>query len=177
MQIFISGFVALVVVWQSWIINQQRKMADRQVWETYLAERAYLGLLTTEVSDLRPNERPLVTTKIINGGRTPAWNVSLQIKWSIGTEENVRPWTPGAGTSPHLMVAGETNTTKTRLEQTLSEKNIQVLEDDSMRLFITVQCRYVDFKGEHREVSFPGVYDRIKGNFVWHKQKDFPKSN
>ena len=176
-QIFISGFVALVVLWQAWIYNEQRKMADRQMWQTYLAERAYIGLLTLEVSDLRPHERPLIHTHIINGGRTPAWNVSLQIKWSIGTEEVVRLWTPRAWTSPHFLAAGQTNTTKTRLEQTLSERNIQVIEDESMQLFVTVQCRYVDFKGEQRDISFPGVYDRIKGNFVWHKQTDFPKSN
>src|SRR5205823_5145199 len=98
---------------------------------------------------------------IFNGGRTPAWNVHTQIKWSIGTEENVRPWTPRGWTSPLFLAAGQTNTTKTRLEQTLSERNVQVLEDDSMQLFVRIMCRYVDFKGEQREVSFPGAYDRI----------------
>lgn len=172
-QIFISGFVALIVLWQSWIINEQRKMADRQFAQTYLAERAYISLLSLEVSDLRPNQCPLITTRIVNGGRTPAWNVDFQIKWGVGPEEVVRPWTPSKtpSTSHFFLAAGQTNTTKRRLEKPLLEENIRVLEDDSMQFFVTVQCRYVDFKGEQREASFPGVYDRHKGNFVWNQQK------
>jgi len=176
-QLFISGFVALVVFWQAWIYNEQRKMADRQIWQTYLAERAYIGLTSLEVSDLRPNQQPYFQVRLINGGKTPAWNLSMQIHWNIGVLPIASAWNPDYGTSHTFVAAGQSHKGRQRLEVRLSEENVRVLEDDSMQFFATVQCRYVDFKGEPREASFPGVYDRSKGNFVWHKEKNSPNSN
>lgn len=177
-QIFISGLVALLVLWQAWIYNELRKMANRQNWETYLAERAYIGLRALEVSDLHPNKKPFMRLKLVNGGKTPAWNVTLQIKWNIGPEPVFRPWNPDFGTSHMFLAAGETNTSKARLEPRLTEGSVRGLEDDSMKFFATIQCRFVDFRGERREATFSGAYYRDKNTFVWHREKDqSPNSN
>ena len=71
----INSFIALVILWQAGIYNQQRKLMKRQVDALAVSERAYLGIKTIGISGLIVGQRPVISAIIQNYGRTPAWKV------------------------------------------------------------------------------------------------------
>lgn len=64
----INGFIALVIFWQAWIYNEQRKA-------TRIAERGYVEAKTIALMDFKIGVIPYIEVTFLNGGRTPIWNL------------------------------------------------------------------------------------------------------
>lgn len=61
----------------------------------YVGERAYIGIVQIRASLIPANgQKPTIQIEIINGGRTPAWNVRMRIRMNIEdpTEDKSREY-------------------------------------------------------------------------------------
>jgi hypothetical protein len=177
-QIGINAFIALIVFWQAWLYRQQSNMMKRQLWETYLTERAYMALRSIEIVGMTDSRGPTFYWRFLNAGKSPAWNFNLQIKWTIGPSPVIREWNEARAESTVFVAAGQTAKGSTRADKRFPPEAITAIEENSSTLFVQIDCRYLDFKNRRREARFPGRYDTEKHGFVWYvQQQDYPQPN
>ena len=165
MQIFISGFVALVVLWQGWIYNQQRKA-------TRIAERGYIGVKSGDLLDFEPGKVPVVEIAFLNGGRTPIWNfytpggVTLD---SVPPDDFEPPDVP-VNEAGAFLVAGATGKVQWPLPRSLNTATIREIVEGRLSLYVKGIAWFEDCWGEKRNYPFYLVYNPRNGTFVQRKR-------
>jgi hypothetical protein len=139
-------------------ISQQ--MVDNAKESFYLSERAYIGLKTFKIESLLPDQSPVLKMLFINGGKTPAWNVTIQMALNVGTEPNLsRDWTRGEPTDSEAFVpAGETFNGSSIQPEPLPAKSVTAVENEIAKLFVVGVCKYKDMMKRDRVYPFCLAY-------------------
>lgn len=73
-QAVVAILLFVVVILQTHISNQQRKIMQKQIEMSETIERGYIGIGDVRITNLVAGNRPTVIIKWINGGRTPVKN-------------------------------------------------------------------------------------------------------
>jgi len=154
-QIFISGFVALVILWQAWIYNQQRKIMREQKRMSATSERAYMGVKHLEINPII-NNTLTVTVIIQNGGKTPAWD--YRAKCRAGLEETAPlqiDWgsCPAPERGSFVPAGGEKDSDFGPLKG-ITQEMVDAINSKKLTLFIDAECRYLDHLGNRQVFTF-----------------------
>ena len=133
----INSFIALVILWQAWIYNQQRKLMKRQVDALAVSERAYLGIKTIGISGLIVGQRPVISAIIQNYGRTPAWKVKAPALVSLELpgkrpSGDIETKYPGEG----VLAAGDTRKAEYIVPGVCDAKIVEGIETGQAVLFV-----------------------------------------
>jgi hypothetical protein len=157
-QIGISFFVAMIIFWQAWIYNQQRKTMEEQKELAAISERAYIAL--NDFNIRTKNEVLTVSAIAVNGGRTPAWQFQSKSQVYLGKTPIRFAWEDCPDVEETLFIAPGAQTNLDFVEfPEATEEVIQALESGEIKLFVDGECRYVDLRGKTRVFSFGCVFD------------------
>src|SRR5687768_8097828 len=74
---FLSAFVLGAVIVQAIIYHHQRKIMAQQIENARISERAYIGIVTVVTENQIAGKHPVVRITVVNGGRTPAYNLKM----------------------------------------------------------------------------------------------------
>lgn len=160
-QISISGFVALVILWQAWIYNKQRKTMEEQTRMAAISEQAYLALRDFNVT-IR-NDVLLVSAVVVNGGRTPArsFQSKSQVSRVLRGQELVPfVWEKCADFKDlAFIVAGGDRNLDFVEDPGVTQEVEDALNDGEVTLFVDGECRFADFTGERQVFAFGYTVD------------------
>ena len=146
----INGFIALVILWQAWTYNQQRKIMERQFKAMVVGERAYLGATGMGMSGLAIGQTPSISLVIQNAGRTPAWKVKAPGKITIEpagkrpAPERIKSKFVGDG----VLAAGATRIAVYQFEMVCDSSLIHRIQNGIVSVFIQGDIYYEDAWGE-----------------------------
>jgi len=169
--------IAQVVIYRKqWRIMRRQTaisqaMIDNAKDSFYLSERAYMGLQTFKIKSFLPDQKPELEMVFINGGRTPAWDVAIQLSLNIGNEPNLRDWIDGLGESESFVPAGGTANASGIQPDPIPAKSVTAVENKVVRLFVVGECRYKDIQKRDRIYPFCLVYKPDQRIFKHYKTK------
>ncbi len=164
-QIFINAFIALIVLWQAWIYNEQRKA-------TRIAERGYVGVDTIDLLDFEIGKRPCVQVAFMNGGRTPIWNFYSPGYLQVSDEppEEAPPLPLPVDEPGEFVPAGAKGKCRFPFPKILEPKTERELTQGLTKLYIWGEASFEDCWKEKRTYPFFFVYDPKRGGFESYKR-------
>lgn len=164
-QIFISGIVALVVLWQGWLYYDQRRA-------TRIAERGYIGVKSADLLGFEPGQVPTVQMVLVNGGRTPVWNVytpgTFVLRDTPPDEEKAPP--PPKDETGAFIVAGGTGKVQWVLPRALNLPTINEIIAGRLHLYLKGEAWFEDCWGDKRFHQFYLIFEPKSGAFVQRKR-------
>jgi hypothetical protein len=164
-QIAINAFIALVILWQAWIYNQQRKAAR-------IAERGYIGIATIDLVDLVPGLRAHVAVCFLNGGRTPVWHFQAPAALKLGVEPPGEETDPPPRFEPQeegFLPAGAGTTMRYKFPDETTERRILRIAHGERQIFLWGTAYFEDCWGERRTFPFKMIYNPDDGRFEEYK--------
>jgi len=156
---FMFSFSALVViVCQALIYAQQAEFMEQQARSStqlielmVISECAYIRVGELQIPQPIKNQELVITGKLFNGGRTPAWNFQRQLKITLGYGLPPRDWGVNWETSKEespvgmIVAGGDTNFTATMPDVT--QDMISQINKDELLILLDGECRYFDSLG------------------------------
>jgi hypothetical protein len=164
-QIFISAFVGLVILWQAWIYNEQRKA-------TRIAERAYIGIKDAAVVDFQAGKIPGVEVVFLNGGRTPLWNFysPAELVVNIKPPSGPLPKVP-KGEAGAFLPAGVTGRVRYEFgNRPITQVMINEIVTGKTKLFLRGEAWFEDCWGDLRSFPFHLIFLPESGYFKDYKE-------
>jgi len=151
--IIISGLVLLAVIAQALIYKRQLEVMAS-------GERAYLGFTGMKVTQLAEGRPIKAFITLENIGKTPAWNLTTDIKvyiaarpqfedldfGSVPLQTSFMP--PGMSKDVNFMGVGQ-----------ISAKDIADINAGVLKLITIGEVRYRDFQGEDRVYPFCVIFE------------------
>jgi hypothetical protein len=161
-QIGINAFVALVILWQTFIYVGQRRIMQQQREMSAISERAYLGFVNFEIRQTLPDGL-VISAVIENGGRTPAFGIEIRTQVSLlpaGTLPPVFPWDkcPSGDQISFIPAGSKRNVDFVNLEN-VDQKAWNALYDGSAELFADGEIRYKDHVDSTQVFAFGLTFD------------------
>lgn len=155
----INTFIALVIFWQAWIYNQQRKIMQAQKTMLAVTERAYLGVKSLAINPIT-NSTIVITVILQNGGRTPAWDFRGKSRMALIDAAPPVDWEMCADpiTGSFIAAGGDKKMDFTPLENITQEK-VDALNAKTATLFADAECRYLDHMGNIQVFTFGYSFD------------------
>ena len=170
-QIFISGFVALVVLWQAWVSHQQRKIMQHQLEIARVTERAYIGITGVDHENFAIGMQPVLRVTILNGGRTPAFKLKAPATFRIGSEfPDERP-DLGDVVGSAFLPAGTSTTFSYPYIIVLTPTWLRAFETGERTVFLNMEIHFEDCWGEPQVTPFRLEY-RGSTDRRWGQYKD-----
>lgn len=156
----INVFIALVIFWQAWIYNEQRKA-------TRIAERGYVGAKTIALIDFKIGVIPYIEVTFLNGGRTPIWNLYTPASFEVSDEppNKTVPLSPPKDEPGAFLPANLTGTFRYFFPRALDAKLDREFMDGSVKLYFYGIAWFDDCWGERRSFPFDYVYNPIRRVF------------
>ena len=176
----LSTLIAVVVIIQAWIYNQQRKIMQEQKRMAAIAERAYIALSSFYINPVVDNNL-IVTGKLVNGGRTPAYGLQSRNMTTLLSKGENAPtfiWesSPSKEGKSFLPAGGERNVDFPVLAG-ITRDRWDLLIAGELILTIKGECRYFDHIGDGQILAFGFTFDfsgeRARG--VEQYQRHYPQ--
>jgi hypothetical protein len=159
----LSFLVFIVVTLQVVIYEQQRRIMQQTADSVAIGERAYIGLENWQYGGHDDIEKTItITANVINGGRTPAWNLSVKSQKFRGDEPaNLPNWEEAEGSYPAFY---RPNAPKIQgfVFRNVSNDEFMAIESGTKKLFIDGECRYTDYIGTKMVFAFGYTHERGK---------------
>lgn len=171
-QIFIGAFAAIVILWQAWIYNQQRKIMKQQVETARVSERAYIGIKMVETKNFVVGQTPVVHVVVLNGGRTPAWKVKVPTTLRIAEPTRVPEdhFETSDKESSTFLPAGISIDFNYPFPFVLTPSWQHAILTGQRRVFLSGEVHFEDCWGEKRVFPFKAAYKHKTGG--WGDYKD-----
>lgn len=162
-QATIAVLLFVVVVWQAYISNQQRKEMREQREAVETTERAYIGIANMELL-VGSNDEPTLLITWINGGKTPAWRFRCIPALNIGEKPEPKPFLTDDDFSDirnsFIPAGAERPISYTDLGVTISKEVLDELRGSATkRLYAVMQGTYRDVRWKPREFEYWALYD------------------
>jgi hypothetical protein len=136
-------------------MKEQTRLIARQVELSVISERAYL-LLRKWMTPRFQNGFLILEARLINGGRTPAWDVCGHTR--IGVERQPRPPFPAAlsdeqegsmlNAEKSFAIAADEDALLPFTPLEVTDAQIKLLEEGQMHIFVDGVSRYFDSLGD-----------------------------
>ena len=167
---FLSVVIAVVVIVQAWIYNQQRQLMRLQLLNFAVSERAYMGFKDVRIVSLV--EGNMLTLKAIqfNGGRTPAWRIRDALRVNLA-KERPREISPTeiiamATGLESFLVGGGTRKVSWTSPIRITADLLAQLQDGRIKLYIRAGQRYIDNAGIEQIYTVGSVYKPQSETFI-----------
>ena len=165
-QAIVAMLLFVVVILQTYIADQQRKIMAKQIEASELLERGYMGIADMTLSNLVVGGRPIVTIKWVNGGRTPVRNFRAMPVIVFGKE----PVTNKIhfiddDTSPirsSFFPVGAEREQRYEVPDIIEAEDWAKFERGQVQLFIMGAFIYRDINGRKRKELISAMYDRFE---------------
>jgi hypothetical protein len=168
-QIVISGLLTLIVLDQLVIYWQQRNIMDKTADYTKIGERAYMGIRAVTLEKFGLGKEPVLGLKFVNGGRTPAWNVSVGISFGMGTRFPTER--PRIKSESNLLPAGIDQEVQIQIPVVITAVIIKELMDETTKMFIRGEVQFRDAWNDKRKFYFNLVYIPSENKFGNYKEE------
>jgi hypothetical protein len=153
MQIGINALLFVVVLCQTLIYIQQRNIMRQQIEHAKITERAYLGLRTAITEGYDLGVIPVVRVTLINGGRTPAYEVKAGGILSIGDRFPEHPEITEKESQTFLPSGGHINF-NFPFHAPLTAKLVSIISSGEWKVFLHMAAHFVDVWGNKQIVIF-----------------------
>jgi hypothetical protein len=149
-------------------MNGQAALIARQLDALIASERAYVAIDEFGLRNLEIGQAPIAKVILVNGGRTPAWQLNVQAAFNVGEHPGEFSWDedferPG-GT--FFLAAGQTIPIELPVTLNLFAEIFSLLEAGKISLFLAGEIRYLDWMGSLHIQEFGAAYDFSARDFT-----------
>jgi hypothetical protein len=174
---FLSAFVLAAVIVQAVIYHQQRKIMAQQIENARISERAYIGIekVATESYEVGATH-PVVRVTVVNGGRTPAYNLKMPGHLTVTRAElpypHERPESSDKATESFLPSGHKTTFSYPFFAPLVpwTAQWAQAINSKEYFVYLHIEAQFVDAWGDQHVRSFKLFY-RVSDK-RWAEYKD-----
>jgi hypothetical protein len=159
-------FITLFYMIAAWKQAHQMEEAVNIASDTAVRQlRAYISIHDIGVTNVSPNNKPLITIKIKNTGQTPANEVRCWAKAVVREaplKTSLPDKSPGSGTIA-VMFHDKTYNNIFQMDDPLTAQQITSLSEGTVAIYIYGGVDYIDAFKNVRQTSFVAAYNSISG--------------
>jgi hypothetical protein len=169
-QVGINGALLVIIVFQTAIYRQQRKIMQRQIEHAKISERAYIGIKQVVTENYSLGAVPVVRVTIVNGGRTPAWKLKTPATFRL-TDEGFPHERPDLGdvVGSSFLPAGSWTTCSLPFGIELTPEWNKAIQTGKRRAFVHMEVHFEDAWGQPQITSFKLEYRLEDGRWGEYK--------
>jgi hypothetical protein len=167
----LSVFVLVAIAIQALIYKQQREIMEKAADYTKIGERAYIGIRAVSFEGFGGlGKKPRLGIRFLNGGRTPAWNVSVGMKVSIGTTFPTEK--PQVVNESNLLPAGVDQEVWPEIPVIVTREILNDIMEEKVKFFVRGEVHFKDAWNNKRTFYFNLVYRPKVNTFGNYKEQN-----